>query len=143
MLGRILHNRSISRWCLIVWWILMYIGTHWPEINRYKPATGWPIPLFGTVVHSSLYAVWATLWWWVLWSRGRLLRGTTLTWFALGAAAYAGFDELTQAFVDRTPRFVDFFTDMAAVTVALMLLRKAEPHLPPVAATESTAPASK
>ena len=128
-----------DRAVLICYWIAMYIATHWPDVDRYKPETGWWIPSFGTVMHLSIYGLWAALWWWVLRARGIRLTGVVLTWFILGTAAYAAFDELTQAIVSRTPDFPDFVADVVGASVVAAVLNFTERYLPPAPNPSGTA----
>ena len=113
---------SVRRWVLIVYWITMYVATHWPDINRYKPEEGWPIPRFGEVMHAGIYAGWAVLWWWYLRSGGRRVSRSAINWLIAGGTAYGAFDELTQAVVDRTPAVDDFLFNVIGIVVALFVL---------------------
>ncbi len=107
---------------LIVYWITMYALTHWPRIDDLMPRV-WMFPNADKLVHASMFAGWGTLWWWLLSkSRGNVSRAAC-NWLVVGAAAYAAFDEVTQAIVSRTPDILDFACDMAGVLAALTLFQ--------------------
>ena len=108
---------------LIGHWVLMFVGTHWPEINRYKPDTGWPIPFFSEAVHGALYGIWAALWWWVLSRRPSGAPTGSLLWVVVGGFFYACFDEATQLLVGRSGKFYDVVIDSFAVILVLLLLK--------------------
>ncbi len=100
----------------------MFIATHWPEIERFRPERGWPFSEFDKLVHMGLYAGWLAAWWWVLMgARGRVTRAA-LAWLVAGGAAYAVFDELTQGLVDRTPSLADAAADAAGTCIAVAVL---------------------
>ena len=101
----------------------MFVATHWPDINRYRPETGWPIPAFGTVMHVGVYVGWAVMWWWVLSAGGRRVSRTAVNWLVLGGTLYAAFDEITQALVGRTPTLDDFVADIVGLIVATITLQ--------------------
>ena len=104
------------------YWVLMFMGTHWPEINRYKPETGWPIPCFSEAVHLSLYAIWGGLWWWIL-SRRPGGASTGVLWsVVVGGFFYACFDEATQLIVGRSGKPYDVAVDLVGVTLGVWVL---------------------
>jgi len=123
MIDWLLNSKLLSKCGLISYWIAMFVATHWPEVNRYKPDTGWPIPYFGTVMHVSIYGLWTVMWWWLLRAHGRSLTGAAAAWVIAGAAAYGIFDELTQALVAREPALDDFASNVVGVLVAVTLLQ--------------------
>jgi VanZ family protein len=69
-------------------------------------------------MHFSTYAGWVIMWWWLLSARGRRVSQTASNWIILGGAVYAGFDELTQALVERHPEVGDFLLDVFGVLIA-------------------------
>jgi VanZ family protein len=114
---------AIRRWALLLYWAAMFTATHWPDVNRYRPRGGWPIPAFGTVMHVGIYVGWAVVWWWVLSAGGRRVSRGAVNWLVLSGALYAAFDELTQDLVGRTPGLADFVSDIAGVVVATVILQ--------------------
>jgi VanZ family protein len=111
---------SVRRTVLMAYWLAMFISTHWPDISRYRPATGWPIPYFGVVMHVGVYLIWTVLWCWFLAGIGKLTaRGMVLLF--VGGMGYAGFDEWTQSFVDRSPDPDDFVVDVLGIALGLAL----------------------
>jgi len=112
----------VRRWVLAGYWTLIYFLTHWPDMGRFRMPSGWLSSNADKLVHASFYAGWVVLWWWVLAAgRGRVSRAAAI-WLAVGAAAYAAFDELTQAIVGRQPDILDFAFDMLGVLLALSVL---------------------
>jgi hypothetical protein len=101
----------------------MFVATHWPDIDRFKPDTGWPIPFFEVVMHAGVYAGWVVMWWWVLRTHGRQLSGAATTWIMAGGAAYGAFDELTQALVNREPTMPDFTCNVVGILIAIVILQ--------------------
>lgn len=110
----------VRRTVLMVYWLAMYISTHWPDISRYRPATGWPIPFFGVVMHVGVYFLWTVLWCWFLAGIGKLT-GRRMVLLFVGGTAYAAFDEWTQYFVDRSPDPDDFVVDLLGIALGLAL----------------------
>ena len=106
-------------WVLFGYWALMYVGTHWPEIERYKPGTGWWIPHFGLVVHMSLYGLWGALWWWLLTRREQGASYGVYWAIVWGGLAYAMFDEATQLLIGRSGKLSDVLIDVIAVAIAV------------------------
>ena len=100
---------------------MMFVGTHWPEVDRYKPEEGWPIPYFSEVVHLTLYSLWGVLWWWVLSRRSGGATSATLWWVVVGGFCYACFDEMTQLIVGRGGKFHDVVVDLVGVTAGVWL----------------------
>ena len=99
----------------------MFLLTHLPGIDEWRPKHGWPIRDPDKLVHFFLFGTWAWLWAWVLAGHGRrLTRGISL-YLLFGAALYAAFDEITQAPVGRTPELGDWVLDMIGCTVGLLL----------------------
>jgi VanZ family protein len=106
-------------WVLFAYWGLMYLGTHWPEIERYRPATGWWIPHFGLVVHLGLYGLWGALWWWVLTTRAQGASYDAYWGIVWGGLAYAMFDEGTQLIIGRSGKLSDVLIDVIGVAIAV------------------------
>lgn len=123
MISRLLSSKSLSKCGLSAYWFAMFVATHWPEINRYKPDTGWPIPKFELVAHVGVYAIWTVMWWWMLRAHGRPLKGATAAWVTIGGVVYGIFDELTQALVDRTPSIKDLMSNFAGILIAIVILQ--------------------
>jgi hypothetical protein len=112
----------LRRWTLIVYWTLMFLATHWPDIDRWAP-TRWKLPDIDKVVHTCMYGGWVVIWWWLLcYQRIRISRAV-VGWLLVGGMAYAAFDEISQGWVDRDPEVGDWICDMIGVTVALLTLR--------------------
>lgn len=103
-------------------WVLMFAATHWPQINRYKPRTGWPMPFFSEAVHLALYAVWGGLWWRVLSRSPKGASTRALSNVLLGGFFYACFDEATQLIVGRGGKSYDVLVDTVGIAAALSLL---------------------
>ena len=114
----------IARLTLACYWVLIFVGTHWPDVHRYKRHPTWPFPGFGYVVHGVMYGGWAAMWWWVLRSGSRTVpRSEDLTKVWMVGLTYAAFDELSQYLVGRTGKLSDLLTDVAAVALVLLVLR--------------------
>lgn len=121
----------MARWTLAGYWLLIFVGTHWPDVARFKRGPDWPFVGFGVVVHAVMYGGWAALWCWVLWSAARRpprFEELEKVW-TLGVV-YAAFDELTQLLVGRTGKVSDAMVDVAAVTLvfAAVLLAARRPR---------------
>jgi VanZ family protein len=101
---------------LLLYWTAIFALTHWPEIDRYGPS--WKPPYFDKVVHFCMYAGWATVWCWVLSAGGQQVRNRAVYWLLAGGAAYAIFDEVSQAVVDRDPSVGDFAADVLGIVLA-------------------------
>ena len=127
----VIQSKPLSKAALCLWWTLMFIGTHWPHVDQYKPDTGWPIPWFGVVMHSLLYGGWMVAWWWVLRVHGYRLDNVALGWLLAGGGLYAAFDEVTQSFVARSPGFGDWLTNVVAVALVALLIRRLDPQALP------------
>lgn len=120
---RRLPSLGTLRYLLIGWLILTFFATHWPDVSRFEPEGGWPIPDFDKFAHFGMYAVWGVLWWLVfLVSRGSVGR-SVMAWVFTGGAAWAVFDECTQAIVGRTPDIMDFACDMGGLLASLIVFR--------------------
>jgi VanZ family protein len=122
MMVRALRSPTLARWALIVYWVLMFVSTHMPGVERFAPPGGWPW-WFDKSVHALIYSGWTVAWWWALRAHGRRLAGVTLAWFLAGTAGYALFDELTQPLVGRSADVRDFAADLLAAVAALIAMR--------------------
>jgi len=100
----------------------MFVATHWPNIDQFKPDTGWPIPRFGTVMHISIYAGWVVMWWWLLSAGGQTVGRKAIIWLIIGGTFYAVFDESSQAIVARNPALDDFLANIIGLIVANFVL---------------------
>lgn len=131
-------SHAHRRWVLLAYWAIIFLLTHWPEIERLAP--GWRPPHFDKFVHACMYAGWVMVWWWVLSAGGRPVSRAAANWLALGGLVYAIFDEATQALVDRVPSLSDLAADLIGILCAITLLqwrqrnrsprRPASPHRP-------------
>ena len=122
MIRQLYGSRELRRWALILYWITMFVATHWPDINRYKPEAGWPIPHFGAVMHATVYAGWAGMWCWFLSAGGRRVSRAAIGWLLVGGVLWAGFDELSQALVAREPALDDFLWDLCGMLLAVLVV---------------------
>jgi len=122
MLKRLYRSRELRRWALIVYWIVMFSATHWPDLGRYLPDMG-PFDFIDSVVHSAIYAGWVGMWWWFLSVGDRRVSRAAIGWLLVGGVIWAGFDEWSQAIVARTPDIVDFLCDLFGICVAVIILR--------------------
>lgn len=109
----------VRRTVLIIYWLAMFISTHWPDVSRYRPATGWPIPFFGVVMHIGVYFIWAVLWCWLLAGIGKLTARSMIL-LLVGGMFYAVFDEWTQSLVDRSPDSNDLVSDLVGIPIGLV-----------------------
>lgn len=117
MLNSTWPSPGVRRAVLAAYWIGIFVLTHWPDIDRWKPPLDWPD--FDKLVHLALYGGWALLWCWLLLGVGRRLDRPAMAWLIVGGAAYGVFDELTQAIVGRQPDILDFVLDMVGVLLAI------------------------
>lgn len=122
MIGQLYGSREFRRWALILYWIAMFVATHWPDINRYMPDTGWPFPHFDAVMHAIVYAGWVGMWWWFLSAGDRRMGRAAIGWILVGGVLWAVFDELTQALVARSPTLVDLVCDLIGMLLAIFIL---------------------
>mgnify|MGYP000420007826 CR=1 FL=1 len=115
-----LRSPALRRAVLIVHWVGMFVLTHTPYIERFRPEH-WRFKYEDRVAHFLLYAVWAWCWRGLLMaSRGRVTR-TDLAWIVAGGAAYGILDELTQPLVGRTAELADWLCDLAGLATATLL----------------------
>ncbi len=119
-------NGSSSRyrwWVLGLYWTVMFVSTHWPNIARYRLPN---IPWRGLIAHVGVYLIWTVLWWWVLSARGRRVSWQAILLIFIGGLCYAVVDEASQVLVHRSPRPCDLAADMVGILagLALMLARR-------------------
>ena len=115
-------SAAYRRWLLILYWIMMFLATHWPDIDRYAPERVRSLPHLDKMVHCGMYLGWMLMWGWVLTVAGRRITASAMVWLLVGGAAWGIWDELSQAFVARQPSVGDFACDVAGLTVGLILL---------------------
>ena len=115
-------SAASRRWLLILYWIAMFLATHWPDIDLYAPERVRALPYLDKLVHFGLYLGWALMWGWLLSAGVRRMAPAVKVWLFAGGAAWGVFDELTQAFVDRQPSVGDFACDMVGLATGLVLL---------------------
>jgi VanZ family protein len=99
---------------LIVYWIALVAGTHWPTLPQIGPKN------FDKVLHVSAYCglivlLSLSLFW------GRPWQWRRYAAVFLGLAAFGGFDELTQPPFHRTADWLDWFADLTGLSVGLAL----------------------
>lgn len=123
MLKRFYESREIRRWSLILYWIVMFTSTHWPELDEYLPYIG-PYDYLDSVVHAVIYAGWIGMWWWFLSVENQRISRVVIVWLLVGGVIWAGFDELSQAIVARTPDINDFLCDLLGMVLAVMVLSR-------------------
>lgn len=116
-------SRGVRKWTLIAYWIVMYAGTHWPDIDDLLPGRRWWFEDADKVLHLFIYAGWIAMWWWLLSTGGRRISRSAMAWLIVGGLAYGIFDEATQAIVDRQPDVVDFLLDAAGLVVTVLILQ--------------------
>ncbi|MBP7933335.1 MAG: VanZ family protein [Phycisphaerae bacterium] len=123
LLRRRLPSFRILRRTLIGYWVLMFCATHWPDVDRFRPESGWPFPEFDRLVHFGLYAVWGLLWWMIFLVSRRAVSRWVIGWVLAGGVVWAAFDECTQAVVGRTPDVIDFVCDVGGLLASLVVFR--------------------
>lgn len=109
-------------WLLLVYWALMYLVTHLPGIDEWRPRGGWPIRDPDKYVHFFAFAGWVLVWAWLLEGHGRRVGRSALIVLFLGGAVYAAFDELTQGLVGRTPDWIDWVMDIAGLIAGVIIV---------------------
>lgn len=119
-LSRVPHLARV--WTLFAYWTLMYLMTHLPGIDKWKPPGGWWVDDPDDFVHYLAYTGWLLVWAWVLAGAGRQINAIAAFWLVLGGALYGGFDELTQGIVGRTPDWHDWFLDISGLLTALLIV---------------------
>jgi VanZ family protein len=122
---------------VVVYWALLFVGTHLPGDPSLRPTQS--LPHIDKVVHAAAFAGLAIL----------LLAGLTGWWrpgVGLGVtvilllATYAGLDELTQGLVrHREPDLRDWVADVLGVLVGTAVFFKAWPLVTRRAAQTSAA----
>jgi VanZ family protein len=112
----------------IAYWVLAFTLTHTPPKNTPD------LPGSDKTKHFLGYLVLAFLigtTWYLAFPRRRRLMPLMVV---VIAAAYGAFDEVTQAYVGRTPDLHDWYADMLGALAAAALLFVLERLLPPRAA---------
>ena len=114
-------RRPRTLWSLVLWigyWAALFVVTHRPL----GAGTGLLPPGADKAIHFVLYFVLVILGGWSMRSAGRRPSlGTLIAWAGI-YAAYAGFDEWLQQYVERTPSFWDWAADVAGVATATITL---------------------
>ncbi|MHC4697691.1 MAG: VanZ family protein [Planctomycetota bacterium] len=116
-------GRPRTTWSLSLWigyWAALFVVTHRPL----GAGVDLLVPGADKVIHSALYFVLALLGGWHMRSKGRRPSWTHLIAWAGVYAAYAGFDEWLQQFVERTPSLWDWIADVAGVAAATVILAR-------------------
>ncbi len=116
------ESPGLRKAALSLYWVGIFLATHWPEIDRYKPSDNWPFRGFDSLVHASLYAGWVVMWWWLLSADGGRLGRPAVVWLLVAGLTYAVFDEATQGLVDRTPDPKDLLFDLLGILTGLLLV---------------------
>ncbi len=116
-------RRPRAPWPLSLWiayWVVLFIVTHRPL----GAGAGLLPQGADKVIHFLLYFVLAILGGWHVRSAGRRLSlAHMIVWVGI-YAAYAGFDEWLQRFVERTPSLWDWVADVAGVAAATVVLAR-------------------
>ena len=112
----------LRRWTLIVYWTLMFLATHWPDVERWVPSK-WNLPDIDKVIHAGMYGGWAAIWWWLLAGKRTPISRAAIGWLLVGGMVYAAFDEISQGWVDRHPDVLDWACDMMGMIAAVLVLR--------------------
>jgi VanZ family protein len=113
----------VRRWTLLVYWTLMFLGTHLPRIDRFGPDSLKLIPQFDKLVHAGMYGGWISICCWLLSSGGRRPSRAKIAWLFAGGAVYGALDELTQAYVARVPSLADYAADLCGMLLAIGIMR--------------------
>jgi hypothetical protein len=117
------ENVAFRRWLFLGYWLVMFLGTHTPHIERIGPDSLFDIPNFDKVAHFGMFLGWMLLSWWLLCGRPMKPSGRALVGLFVAGALYAAFDEITQAYVERTPSIADYAADLAGMAFAILLIR--------------------
>jgi len=117
------QSHALRRYALIFYWVAMFVGTHWPKIEKYAPDELWLIPHADKLIHATLYAGWVSVWWWLLSAGGTHLSAAATNWLIAGGVAYAILDESTQLIVGRTPDVKDWTADVVGILAAVTILQ--------------------
>lgn len=101
----------------IVYASALLTATHWPGLAVPEG----PVSRMDLVVHASAFAGWTLLLFLTKW----ITPGCTtrrITWTALVAVCFAGFDELTQPLFTRTADWTDYIADVSGVLLMSLVL---------------------
>ncbi len=107
--------RQVTIAALVIYWILLFVGTHLPLPKQIIIETSdkW--------IHFLAYAGLAGLATLVIGWRSRGgIRAWHLALIAISLAAFAGFDELTQPFVNRQADWLDWFADIGGIVIGVV-----------------------
>ncbi len=97
-----------------VYWIAMFVGTHWPKGPHLPISGGDKVMHFSAYLGLALLLSLSTLSWWpVLWLKSIGIVGLL--------ACYGAFDEMTQPLVGRDCELLDWCADMTGVLLAVGL----------------------
>ena len=120
---RITESIRFRRLILIVYWVVMFLGTHWPDIDSQAPPRIRAIPHVHKIAHLCLYCGWMALWGWLLSAGNRRVSRNALLGLCLGGAAWGAFDELTQAFIHgRSPGVIDWTFDLLGLLAGAVVV---------------------
>ncbi len=113
---------SLCRLLLVVYWPVLFLGTHWPQLQVTLPEVELPTD---KVVHFSAFAVLGFLLILSLKPEGRRSERWHPVVATLLGILYACFDEWTQGYVvGRTFDWADMFANVAGVLSAAWLLER-------------------
>lgn len=105
-----------TRRAYVIYAGVLATATHWPGITIHGP-----IERPDLVIHLIAFSIWT-----VLLGRSAFLgdpaRPRVLLLIALVASAYAGLDEWTQRFVNRTSSWDDYLANLTGVAAGVLLL---------------------
>lgn len=110
------RSRAIRRWAFALYACVLAIATHWPGVTIEGP-----IERPDLVIHLVAFSIWTLL---LGFSRllGEPRRARTLLVVALVASAYAGLDEFTQRYVNRTSSWDDYLANLSGIGAGIVLL---------------------
>lgn len=100
---------------IILFWIVMFVGTHSPPLPRKI------MRFFDKILHFSGFAILGLL----IGARLRILKQRDWKHFTIAAAIvmlYAMIDELTQPLVGRDAEFYDWIADSCGVSLGLAIM---------------------
>lgn len=122
------ENTTLRRWIFLGYWLLMFAGTHVPDVEEISPQALRQIPHLDKVAHFCLFAGWMTLSSWVAASRSARLSARVYVGLFAAGALYGAFDELTQSLVGRDTSLGDYLADLAGMAAAIVVRLKWAPH---------------
>ncbi|MGE0478851.1 MAG: VanZ family protein [Phycisphaerae bacterium] len=110
------HERWAVR-ALVAYACVLFGATHYPRLHL--PA---PVPHTDKWLHWLAYGLLAWLAWRAAYARWRVLSPRFVWKAALVLLAYAGFDEWTQQFANRSPDMGDWLADATGIVVVLAVM---------------------